>query len=189
MTPTSFPDTWIIDACCVINLVASGQTEAILHTPLNSKSVTYAIADTALNEATVLRRGGGGENSNDHERIDWAVINGSNLILVKTANAEEMDVFVSLASQVDDGEAMTIAIASARGFGVVTDDRKARRFLDGLPCLGTLDLLHNWSLAAQVDEKILVASVRSIRERANFVAPRTHSLSNWWNQLLDKSYK
>lgn len=35
----------------------------------------------------------------------------------------ELTEFVRLAAQIDDGEAMTIALAASRGYGVITDDR------------------------------------------------------------------
>jgi len=175
----------MLDTCCALNLLASGHFEAIVRTPLGNQAVAYAIADVAMREATALRRGGGGENAEERIPIDWTSLFTNGLIrLEASATSAELATFLSLTAQIDDGEAMTLALASTRGYGVVTDDRKAQRFLGGVPCLGTPDLLHNWSTNAAVDASTLGIALRAIDDRARFVPPRAHPLRRWWNAAL-----
>lgn len=185
MLPNTMPPVWMLDACCALNLVASGHFEAVLRTPLNSQTVIYTIAAIAVREAASLRHGGSGEDANEREPIDWNPYLASGAIQLEApAVNTELALFVSLATQIDDGEAMTLALASSRGYGIITDDRKAHRFLGSVPYLGTPDLLHNWSVVADVDAPILGAALRAIDERANFAAPRWHPLRDWWNTAL-----
>lgn len=175
----------MLDACCALNLLASGHFEAILKAPLGNEAVVYTIADLAMREATALRRGGSGEDADERIPIDWASLFASGSIrLEASATSAELTTFISLVTQIDDGEAMTLALASARGYGVVTDDRKAQRFLGSVPCLGTPDLLHNWSINAAIDGPTLAAALRAINDHANFVSPRAHPLRQWWNTAL-----
>ena len=186
MEPTVSPPTiWMLDACCALNLLASGHFEAILRTPVGGRALVYTIAEVAAREAASLRRGGTGEDAEEREPVDWAAIYGSGLVRQESLRTdEEIDAFVSLASNIGDGEAMTLAIASARGYGVITDDRKALRFLGTVPHLGTLDLLHNWSQTAEVDASTLGTVLNTIGDRARFTAPRAHPLREWWERAF-----
>ena len=61
--------------------------------------------------------------------------------------AEEIS-FIDLVANLDDGEAVTGALAFRRGWSVATDDRKARRVLGQLnppvELVSTLELLKLW---------------------------------------------
>ena len=61
--------------------------------------------------------------------------------------------YIDLTQELDDGEAMTAAVAIHRRLPVVTDDRKALRVLErhALASHSTLDLVRNWSEQASVD--------------------------------------
>ena len=56
-------------------------------------------------------------------------------IRVCDVSKEEEEQFVRLASDLDDGEAMSIAIADRRGMHFATDDQKARRVFLELGCM------------------------------------------------------
>lgn len=175
----------MLDACCALNFLASGYCKDILAVPLGSQVVTYTVADLVMREVTALRRGGGGEDADERLPIDWnSVLATGSVRLEASATSAELRAFVSLAAQVDDGEAMTIALAASRSYGIVTDDRKAQRFLGDVPCLGTPDLLHNWHVNAGTNAPTLGVALRAIEDRANFTAPRAHPLRNWWNAAL-----
>ncbi|HLB77136.1 MAG TPA: hypothetical protein VJO72_08900, partial [Candidatus Dormibacteraeota bacterium] len=65
----------------------------------------------------------------------------------------EEELYVQSAADLDDGEAMSLAICRARGYALATDDRKARRIASQLVSvtgrdlsLDILTLLSGWFL-------------------------------------------
>ena len=81
--------------------------------------------------------------------MDLSLWSDEDLIRVMRLESEEEErTFVDLAALMDDGEAVTGAIALHRGYAVATDDRKARRILAERPrsitLVSTLDLLKLW---------------------------------------------
>lgn len=54
-------------------------------------------------------------------------VNSKCLTVYGLSGNEEQSLYIDYAADLDDGEAMTLALAFSRGFTVATDDRKARR--------------------------------------------------------------
>jgi len=184
------PSTWLIDACCLLNILASGYCEAILRSPRNGQVQDYTVAEIACNEVLYLRRGGNGEDADTHETVDLEPLFASGLLrLERLETVEETEAFVALATQLDDGEAATCALALQRDYGIVTDDRKARHLLaSGTPaidCVGTLELLKAWSDAAGSDPISVAVALRSIRDRARYIPPRSDPLRLWWDAMIN----
>lgn len=92
--------------------------------------------------------------------------------------------FVDLTSRLDDGEARTIAIAMNRGWGVATDERKARNVLrdvaPGLQVVTTPDFLKHWVDTANIDDAEVRQVLRAIHGRAIYRPGRGHHLYDWW---------
>src|SRR4051812_35969525 len=99
----------LLDACCLINLFATGLIERIL----GALPYTFAVADIVARES----------------------------------------LFVQLAADIDDGEAMTCALAVRRGYAVATDDRKTLRLLrerhPQVQILSTSSIVSGWIDAEQ----------------------------------------
>ena len=79
----------------------------------------------------------GGEHSaqepEEREPVEIGSLVTTGLIQVITLDNEaEAITFIDLASEMDDGEAMTCALAMHRECDVATDNRKARRVLSGV---------------------------------------------------------
>ncbi len=102
--------------------------------------------------------------------------------------AAELVDYVNFAAELDDGEAMTCAIAVHRGGAVATDDRKARRVLTRdaprLRLLNTLDLVRDWALQQQIASVPLRAVLANIRDRASYIPGRSHTLRSWWDASI-----
>jgi len=74
--------------------------------------------------------------------------------VLEPRSEEEEETFVNLALQLDDGEAMTGALAIHRGAAVATDDKKAIRILEGwsppVKIRRTSQLVKEWSEARSI---------------------------------------
>jgi hypothetical protein len=81
---------------------------------------------------------------------------------------------------------MTAALAMHRGCIVVTDDRKASRFLvaHGVVLRTSLDLIHTWSNGSTVTRQIVRIALADLRQRGNYDPPRGHPLRDWWDDVM-----
>ena len=94
-----------------------------------------------------------------------------------------------LAGDLDDGEAMAMAIATSRGMRFASDDQKACRvFLelvnaaDRLTC--TSSILKQWAERRAVTAPRLKAVLRRIGTRARFIPPRRDPNAEWWQNAV-----
>ena len=95
----------------------------------------------------------------------------------------EAATFVTLAADMDDGEAVTIAIARHRGFSGATDDRKARRSLAEaqVQVFSSLELLRMWCDSRSLSTREVTRLLTYVRDRGRFVPPRGDPLQGWWD--------
>lgn len=172
----------VLDACCYVNLFASGRIVDIVR----DLPYRFGVVDVAQREVTYVRRGGTGEDAQDLVPIEWSALTGAGLIdvLTPTGDAEEAG-YVSLLSSLDDGEASTLAVAFNRGLGIATDERKARRLAAAraphLPLRSTLELIREWCEQRALPDAEIAAVLRNVRERGRFVPPRGDPLTGWWH--------
>lgn len=164
-------DCIILDACCAINLHASGHMENIL------KAIpgTVALATFVLDEE-ILR-------SNLQSFVKRGLIRTVSL----DSEAEEIS-FVNFAVELDDGEAVTGAIAMHRHWGVATDDRKAQRVFarsnPGLQLLSTPELLKHWADTHNPPLEVVREVLLNIQTQASYKPSTTHSLHAWWQSIV-----
>jgi hypothetical protein len=104
-------------------------------------------------------------------------------------NVAEEDLYVSYALELDDGEAMSLALAHARNLALATDERKARRLAtenaSRINVISTAEIVHAWAKDKRREETISV--VRPISGRARFRPPDSYPLANWWNGIVSRS--
>lgn len=193
------PPLLVLDACCAINLLASGVIDDVL----SMLPYRFAVADlVAEREVLHLRpedpapRPDLSESYVPASRSDAdAVVSTvtlnplvqAGLLQVLTAEGpDELQTFVSLALQLDDGEALSAALAIHRRAVLVTDDRKALRVVGGaapgLELRRTSSLLKEWAEAADVDAERLRAVLTNVRQRGSFVPPRDDPERGWWER-------
>jgi predicted nucleic acid-binding protein len=130
----------LLDAGSVVSLYATRCMDEILA----ACDGTVAIADIVAQEAQFVRRGGSGEDTAERDPVILTPMVDAGVIRVVTTDIEaELLTFIDLTRQLDDGEAMTAALAIHRGYVVVTDDRKAERVLTehSVSVRPTLDLV------------------------------------------------
>lgn len=172
----------LLDACSIINVVASRHQSDIL-----AHDGPYALCDIVSREALYVRRGGDGEDSRDPEPIDVGSLIAQDLLTVITStDDDELSMFIDLAQELDDGEAMTAAIAIHRGMTVVSDDKKATRVLGtaGVTVTSSLHLVKAWVEADKISADGLRRVLTDIRERGSYLPPRSHPLHAWWSGAI-----
>lgn len=173
------PRAQILDACVLINLLASGEVEGILRAAARDSFICTAVEG----ESIYLRTD---DPKAPLEHIDLHPLTGSGLLTVcRIEGAREAELYVDYASALDDGEAMSLAIALSRGFILATDERKARRlFSEAIPdplCLtSTSALLRWWAEAETIPPDRLKAVLLSIEKRAHYQPPAADPNYQWW---------
>ncbi len=169
----------LLDACAVLSLYATDRMDDIvrvLHPPV-------AVADLVAQEALYIRRVIDGELAK--ERVVLAPLIASGMLgVVQAETDQELLTFIDLAVDLDDGEAMSAALAIHRGWVLVTDDRKAERLLDGRVQLrSTLDIVKEWAAVREIGADTLRAVLTSIDERG-YRPGKRHPLSEWWERVM-----
>ena len=174
----------IIDACCLINLYASGKEGGICQA-----CGEFRVPAQVQDEALRIRR----VDEDDPTRLvprdidlDDAIAAGY-IQMCQLKGQDELDAFVRFAMQLDDGEASCLAIAESRGWTVATDDRKARRIAseNGISLIGTPELIQRWVDATSPNEAAIVEVLRRVERFARFRPRRTDPLHEWWVGLSE----
>ncbi len=172
----------LLDACCVINLFATGRIKEILRLLPYRFAVSRLVADE---EVLSIRRDADPAEHPDREAVSPRELESSGcLAIMDVGTPEEKTEFARFAVELDDGEASSCALAVVHGGGVATDDRKALRVLDRLalqvPALQTPELLHEWARRSRAPSEEVRAALLGIRDRARFYPGRATPHYSWW---------
>jgi predicted nucleic acid-binding protein len=170
----------IQDACVLLNLLASERFADIA----GGCGLKFVVAARAASETLYLRHAITGE----HELVDLPpLIKNGLLEVVNLAGEGEQLRFIELATDLDDGEAESIAIAESRSFALATDDKKARKVLQrkaiNVELWSTGRILQHWQAKAFISDADLSNALKSISERAKFRPKRGHPDFAWWSQI------
>jgi hypothetical protein len=174
----------VLDACCLINLLATGRLDQIL-ADLPYRFVTSSFV--ASREVLALASSGPGER----EIIPSARLESlKDLQIVELATEQELTAFVRFAAELDDGEASVCALAAVRGGVVATDDRKALRLLSrefpARSSIQTPELLWEWSQRSRISSGEMRSLLLSVRDRARFLPRWDAPHFAWWSRLLEE---
>ncbi len=183
------PDTGvlILDASCLLNLYATDRMLEIAA----ALPWQLAVADYVLEqEALYVRTIGAQEEQEETVPVDLSTLIDEGLLLVlRLENPSEQSSFVELAAVLDDGEAVTGAIALNRGHAVAIDDRKAIRVLGekarGMRLVSTLELMRQWSAFVPAQE--VRGALRAMQHRARYVPGQRGPLHDWWRDMMECS--
>jgi hypothetical protein len=175
----------VIDACCLIDLLVSGQVEAILragghawHLPVAAKDeVRYLRQHDPAQPGAVLAAA-----------ADLGPYIASGLLTpCQPDDPREQAQFVHYAARFrSDGEAMCLALAESRGWPVATDDRKAIRVAGqaGLTVISCPEPVKTWAVSTKPDPAVLVQVLTDIQTLAQFRPNPTMPEATWWLQQL-----
>lgn len=171
----------LLDACVAINLAAAAKLDLIA----DVLQVTILIAEQAASEAGHLRDTVEGAVVLTPINLEQYVV-GETLEIHELVEAE-LELYLELASIVDDGEAATIALAIHRSIDLATDDRRARRLCTErhLPePLRTTALLHAYAETAHLNNRDVRQMLVQVRDRASFLPTRSDPHLKWWDDHI-----
>ena len=174
----------LLDASCLLNLYATGRMmEIAAALPGRLAVVDYVMEREAL---YVRATGANAEEETVPVYLSPLIDEGLLQIMRLESPGEEAS-FVELAALLDDGEAMTGAIALNRGHSVAIDDRKARRVLGekapGMKLVSTLEIMRRWAESVPVQE--VSRALRAMRHGARYVPGPRDPLYTWWRSMME----
>lgn len=185
--------SWYLDACALINLFASGKFEEVARTlGLEFRVVPFVFNGEALEVHTRTEQGERGPR--EPMNLEPLIQAGALTVDAEPSSDEEA-AFLAYAAlpAMDDGEAMTIAIAEARGGGVVTDDLPAWRTLEqhapNAPRTTTLALIRRWAETTGADRMAVRDVLLEIELRGRYrpSAKWPESEYAWWRSMIHES--
>jgi len=180
-------DTVVLDACCLVNLAAAHA----LDTWLGDLRLAWKLPEAVLSEALFLRgtrddeaSAGETEQAGPPRKpiLLRPLIESGRLNIVRPNTDAELAAYVALARELDDGEAMALAIAQTRGWQIATDDRKAIRLATeaGVSVLTTPAVVKRWVDRSEPSPAEVRSTLAAIRDRARFLPSRRDPLCDWW---------
>lgn len=177
-------DYLIIDACVLLNIIATGIVQEILNVVAQNSTICILVKDESL----YLRNE---EDISELESIDIDDLVNQNIIQIcdcETINEQQL--FVNLAATLDDGEAMSLAIALSRNWHLATDDKKARRIFtensqDNQLLISTSDLIKEWVECENIDDLTIKSILLKVERKASFRPSKSDINLQWWNNILN----
>ncbi len=178
-------DCIILDACCIINLYASQQMRAVLETIPKSISVATYVKDY---EDLSIYSGPIENVQEKYELIDLQPFITEKLLFATDIETEmEANTYINFAQKLDDGEAITGAIAINRNWAIATDDSKSIKLFQSpasyIALVSTLDLVKYWADTKKPEDNIVRDALQNIRIRGRYEPHRNHPLIKWWQKF------
>jgi hypothetical protein len=179
------PTPAIIDACCVIDLLASEQMEAIFR----STGHIWHLPDSVRAEVQFIRQHDPARpGSFVTAQVDLSPhLNTGLLTACQPTGSHEQSLFVQYAAHFRaDGEATCLAIAESRGWTIATDDRKAIRVAQqvGLTVVSSPALLNAWAVATNAGRGTIAQVLTDIQTLARFQPSPSMPHAGWWYRQI-----
>lgn len=175
----------ILDACGAINLYATGRFVPILTVLRHEWYLPVAVE----RESQMYRQ----PDSADPEKLvpvcmDFTpAVDSGVLRRCDCQDDREVELYVELASRIgDDGESMGLAIASCRGWSLLTDDTKARRIAreHGVPVIATPEVMKQWATVMNPNSDELSRVLNAIERFSNYSPGRSAVDNEWWTASI-----
>lgn len=169
-----------IDACCLIDLLASGNAEAILR----SSGFTWQLPSAVQGEVQFVRQYDPARPGKTVKvPVDLSPMIASNLLKICSPQTQqELNQFTHFATMFrSDGEAMCLALAETRHWIIATDDRRAIRIAQkaGLTVLSCPEIVKAWANATNPDRATLNSVLQDIQVLAQFIPNSAMPHSDW----------
>lgn len=167
------------DSSVLLNLLAGDCLSSIAA----ATGWQFAICPAVRDEAKKLRD----PHTGEMVQVDITPHLASGVLQVmELSGNEEQTLYVEQSIVVDDGEAMSIAIAAHRQLELAIDDRQAanhtRRTFPQVRLWSTPEILKHWTEISHVDADVLRAAILSIESRSRYFPSKSHPLADWWRQ-------
>lgn len=158
----------VLDACCAITLVESAHMAAILSATNLRVVITRYVVQHEVQRQDV------------QPLIDAGVLS-----LVAPETEAELNEYVDLARDLDDGEAVSGALAVHRKWALATDETKALRFFaetyPEIPLISTPGLIKHWVEVTQPAREVVRSALLRIQSQAHYRPGKLHPLWDWWH--------
>jgi predicted nucleic acid-binding protein len=165
------------DACVLLNLLATGRIEEVL----GAFDCSFGIVAEVAAETLYLKNPSAG--TKDLVDIQPLVDDGI-LFITSVETAAEQSSFVHYAALLDDGEAMSLAIATERNWLLATDDRKTQNLIERehlrVGPVTTVKLLQRWQSRRAIDDESMSKVLNRIWERASYRPKPSTDEGQWW---------
>jgi predicted nucleic acid-binding protein len=179
--------TVVIDACCVLNLLATRREVEIV------QALGMQLLDTELvsREPLVTWTAPDDDGLRHKEPASTARLRSAGCLETRVLDTDALvDAFIACAARITDADASCIALAGVLRLPLLTDDRKERRIaLELFPeieLISTLDVLAGGAEALGWDDEQLSRVATDLRWRGNFAPPRKDPRAEWYLALLDR---
>lgn len=172
----------LLDTCCIINLCAIQRSPVRLFAEFPfSWKIAKAVAQEEVSvrpHATAAR----------HERLKIDLnpcFEAGVFDLCEPKTLQETALYVELAAEIDDAEAMSLAIASSRGWSLATDDMPARVAAARLKVktFCTPQLLRMWADRNKIPHADVIDAIKSIEQLARYVPRYNLPDATWWKKI------
>jgi len=170
----------VIDTCVLINLLATDRVGEIVQAISPCRLVCPGVSSESL----YLRST---EPDGPPQPVDLEPLFHQNVFTACPLNSDaEEELYVGYSLELDDGEAMSLAIAHARNIALATDDHKARRLAEenapAISLISTPQIIRAW--AENRDPADVASVVRAVHSRARFCPSDHDPWLEWWNTHL-----
>lgn len=168
----------VLDTCVLVNLCAACDPQRFVV----GTGVVLHIPQAVAAEAVRLHVGSEAASSDPQEVELQQYLDSKTLMACALQGGQETELYVGLARDLDDGEAMALAIAKARGWLLASDDRKARRRAEllGLRVITTPEVMYQWAVATGVTDGMLRRALLNIQNIARFRPSPGFPQHEWW---------
>lgn len=198
----------VLDACCVINLYAaekilSGEAprsapprRRIIMPGSSPKAKKLALdfnlhlPDKVKEEARYILQ----PDEEDKSKLVKTDIDLEPIIMAgyfhecDLEGEEETELFVQMATKLDDGEAVCFALAKSRGWLLATDERPTENLAKkhGVTIITTPELVKHWADKSKASEEEVAKVLWNIQTYAHYFPRKTLPMHSWWMDLVKK---
>lgn len=154
---------------------------------MSESGYQFGICSVVKNESIYLRATD--LNAPPEEVKLDAYLESKHLTALELSSDEEKELYVDYATQLDDGEAMSLALVYSRGFSMASDDRKARRLFteeigDLKRLLSTSQILKEWSEKARMNTAEVKQVLTDVSRRGRFFPNSGDAHFDWWSKAI-----
>jgi len=173
----------IIDACCLINICASGKLAEIIEGTPFDYLVSKTVHDTEMVDTEVI------DSLNPINMRYDDIINNGLLKVVDFSDESEIHKFLFYAQIIDgDGEAASLVIAEGSDYILATDDKKAikvtKEYAPNLQLLTTPELMKSWFDTSDITEQEIKEALSNITVYGRYKPSKNNPLKSWWEGIL-----
>jgi predicted nucleic acid-binding protein len=177
-----------LDACCLINLVATDQIEKILGALPHDCATSRLVVST---EVISVGQSAATSAAMERETLAPSYLESLEALRILDLSSKgDLARFIQFAAELDDGEASVCALAVTHGGAVATDDRKTLRLLERkhpqVAVVQTPELLYAWAELAGLRDQEMGKVLRSVYQRGRFYPRRDVPRFDWWERLCPK---